>query len=336
MGPSAIRIAAEDFVIPPEFRELALASRSAGQIGGTRLSLVYSDGRTRLGDCYQQVPVRVLPAFHLGNEPASLVYLINPTAGLMDGDGHLLEIAAGPGTQAVVTSQSATRIHPCPKNFSTQQWRICAARDSQLVVLPGPTIPFRDARSYQRVDIELEAGARFVWAEIWHPGRYDRGALSEKFEFTSLIQETHVRRTGRLVFRDRFHWRGPWTATASRWHFGPHLAAGSLFVAGPIDLESLQSAVPESPQMESAVLPLESGDAIVRILGSPADVTASVVRAALVIAGRWSNTNAPPWLLESHALAANHWFSAVPEERTSDVSPAPPIVRSASANAALG
>ncbi len=97
MGPSAVRIAAEDFVIPPEFRELALAARSAGQIGGTRLSLVQSDGRTRLGDCYQQVPVRLLPAFHLGNEPASLVYLINPTAGLMDGDGHLLEIADGTG-----------------------------------------------------------------------------------------------------------------------------------------------------------------------------------------------------------------------------------------------
>ena len=94
MGPSAIRIAAEDFVIPPEFRELALAARSAGQIGGTRLSLVHSDGRTRLGDCYQQVPVRLLPAFHLGNEPASLVYLINPTAGLMDGDGHLLEMCS--------------------------------------------------------------------------------------------------------------------------------------------------------------------------------------------------------------------------------------------------
>ncbi len=336
MGPSAVRIAAEDFVIPPEFGELALASRSAGQIGGTRLSLIQSDGRTRLGDCYQQVPVRLLPAFHLGNEPASLIYLINPTAGLMDGDGHWLEIAAGPETQAVVTSQSATRIHPCPKNFSTQQWHIRAARNSQLVVLPGPTIPFRDARSYQRVDIELDEGARFVWAEIWHPGRYDRGAISEKFEFTSLIQETHVRRTGRLVFRDRFHWRGPWTPTASRWHFGPHLAAGNLFVAGPLELESLQTALPDHSHCESAVLPLESGDALVRILGSPADVTAAVVRAALVIAGRWSNLNAPPWLLESHALAANHWFSTVPEEPTSDVSPVPPIVRSASANAALG
>jgi urease accessory protein len=314
VGPSAIRIAAEDFVIPPEFHELALASHSAGQIGGTRLSLVHSDGRTRLGDCYQQVPIRVLPAFHLGHEPASLVYLLNPTAGLMDGDGHLLEIAAGPGTKAVVTGQSATRIHPCPKNFSTQQWQIRVAGDSQLVVLPGPAIPFRGARSYQRVDVELEVGARLVWAEIWHPGRYDRGELSERFQFTSLIQETQIRRCGHLAFRDRFHWRGPWDADAIGWHFGRHLAAGSLFVTGPFDARVLEgTGSNSSSELETAILPLGSGDTLLRFLGSPADVTQAVVRTALLVAGRWSNTENPvPWLLETHSLAANHWFSAVP------------------------
>jgi urease accessory protein len=311
VGPSAIRIAAEDFVIPPEFHDLALASRSAGQIGGVRLSLIDTDGQTRLGDCYQQVPIRVLPAFHFTNEPASLVYLLNPTAGLMDGDGHRLEIAAASGTQAVVTSQSATRIHPCPKNFSTQQWHIHADRDSELVVLPGPTIPFRGARSYQRVDVDLEEGARFIWAEIWHPGRYDRGTLSETFEFTSLIQETHIHRSGRLVFRDRFHWRGPWDADAIDWHFGKHLAAGSLFLAGPLDAHVLQEPLANiSPELESAILPLGSGDTLVRLLGSPPQVTQAIVRAALVLASRWSNAgNVVPWLLENHALAGNHWFS---------------------------
>jgi urease accessory protein len=326
VGPSAIRIAAEDFVTPHEFRDLVLASGSAGQIGGTRLTLVDSGGRTRLGDCYQQVPVRVLPAFHLGGEPASLVYLLNPTAGLMDGDGHRLDIAAASGTRAVVTSQSATRMHPCPKNFSTQQWHIRADRDSELVVLPGPTIPFRGARSYQRVDVELEEEAHFIWAEIWHPGRYDRGASSEMFEFTSLIQETHIRRAGRLVFRDRFHWRGPWDEETIKWHFGPHLAAGSLFVTGPLDIPALEEALARtSPDLESAVLTLASRDTLVRVLGAPSDVTQAVVRTALLIASRWTNgERAAPWLLETHGLAANHWFSALPSATAPGKSSAPP------------
>ena len=69
MGPSAVRITAETFVTPPEFDGLKLAQRSAGQIGGVRLELLPSNvnGRenARLGNCYQQVPLRVLPPFHL-------------------------------------------------------------------------------------------------------------------------------------------------------------------------------------------------------------------------------------------------------------------------------
>jgi urease accessory protein len=310
VGPSAVRITAENFVTPPEFDGLKLAQRSAGQIGGVRIELLPSDvnGRqtARLGTCYQQVPVRVLPPFHFEREPAGLVYLLNPTAGLMDGDGHWLEISTAPGAKAVVTGQSATRIHPCPRNFSTQQWRIRVAPRSQLVVLPGPTIPFQGARSYQRVEIDLEEDARFIWAEIWHPGRYDRGALSERFQFRSLIQETKVTRGGRLVYRDRFHWEGPWNAEMINWHLGPHLACGSLFVTGTVDEQRASAVQP----VEAAVMSLASGDTCVRYLGSPAAVTQAVVKAALSLAAGWSTTaNGTPWLLSSDGLAKNHWFS---------------------------
>ena len=305
MGPSSIRITAETFLTPPEFDGLKLAQRSAGQIGGVRLELL--PGGDRFGACYQQVPLRVLTPFRFDGEPASLVYLLNPAAGLMDGDGHWLEIATAPGARAVVTGQSATRIHPCPRNFSTQQWKIRVAPGSQLVMLPGPTIPFEGARSYQRVVIELADDARCIWAEIWHPGRYDRGDLSERFQFRSLIQETVVRRDGRLVFRDRFHWQGPWNAESVAWHLGPHLAYGSLFVTGPVD----ESHVNCGDQVETAVMPLASGDTCLRCLGAPAAVTHAVVHCALHIAAGWStNSSGTPWLLSSDGLAKNHWFSA--------------------------
>lgn len=309
MGPSAVRITAETFVTPPEFDGLKLAQHSAGQIGGVRLELLPLRGKTRLGDCYQQVPVRVLPPFHFDGEPAGLLYLLNPTAGLMDGDGHWLEIATAPGTKAVVTGQSATRMHPCPKNYSTQQWKIHVAAGSELVVLPGPAIPYQGARSYQRVQIDLEDDARFIWAEIWHPGRYDRGAESERFQFQSLIQETEVRRGGRLIYRDRFHWQGPWDAETIRWHLGDQLACGSLFVTGAVD----EQRVSFEPRVETAVMQLASGDTCLRCLGSPADVMHAVVNVALRLAASWSaNANGTPWLLSSDGLAKNHWFSSRP------------------------
>ena len=234
MGAPAIRITRGDFLTPPEFRELSLASPEAGRIGGARLELVYSGGLTRLGACYQQIPVRLFPPFQFDSEPAALLYLITLTAGLLDGDGHLIELTARAGTRAVVTGQSATRIHPALDRFATQQWSVEIEDDAFLVVLPGPAIPFQGSRYYQRGRVRLAPEARLIWGDIWLPGRYERGLMSERFQFERIVQDFEVYRRDRLVFRDRFHWEGPWAAEEVDWYLGGTLASGSLFVSGPV------------------------------------------------------------------------------------------------------
>jgi urease accessory protein len=310
LGAAAARITAEDFVTAPEYAGLRLADSSAGQVGGVRLRLVADGGATRLGPCYQQVPLRLLPPFTFDAEPAALVYLLNPTAGLMDGDGHLVEIEAGPGACAVITGQSATRVHPALGSYATQQWRVRAEAGARLVLLPGPTIPFRGCRYYQRVRIDLAEGARLVWGDVWLPGRYSRAEQSEWVAFERIIQDLEVQRDGRLVYRERFDWRGPWDSEAVRWHLGGPHAAGSLFVSGALLPPSRPEAGDRGGRQaaEGAVLALASGDTCVRWCGPPSEVIASVVRTALGEAGRWSGQG--PWLLASNHLAPNHWFSA--------------------------
>src|SRR6516225_3585346 len=93
LHPSSFRrITAADFVTPPELDRWSLAANGAGRIGGVRLELFADPAGTRLGACYQQVPLRVLPPFQFGPDHPALVYLLNPTAGLMDGDGQLVQI----------------------------------------------------------------------------------------------------------------------------------------------------------------------------------------------------------------------------------------------------
>ena len=186
MGSSAARITAADFVTPPELCDRRLAAEGAGRIGGVRLELAGDATAARLIRCYQQVPLRVLPAFQFGPGQPALVYLLNPTAGLMDGDGQLVCFRAGRGTRTVLVGQSATRIHPCLRGFSTQQWRISVDSGAVLVVLPGPAIPFQDSRYYQRVEIELAADAGLIWGDIWLAGRYAHGATPEQFRFATL------------------------------------------------------------------------------------------------------------------------------------------------------
>lgn len=316
MGSSAARITAADFLTPPELKAWSLAANGAGRIGGVRLELQRSNGRTVLGDCYQQVPLRVLPPFNVDRRSAAdrdgiadcslaLLYLLNPTAGLMDGDAQLVRLKAGSGTRAVVTGQSATRIHPCLHGLSTQQWHIEVGAGAVLVVLPGPAIPFARSRYYQRAVVDLAPDAALVWGDIWLAGRYARGTVSERFQFETLIQDLTVRRAGRLIFRDRFCWRGPWDELTA-WHFGEAPACGSLFGARGQE----QMKWPGSVGGDAARFITAAGDLCCRWQGGSERVTQGVVNTALRLAAFLSGQSPEePWLLAHCDLAANHWFS---------------------------
>jgi urease accessory protein len=310
LGSRAARITREDLLTPPEFRDLVSTGHPAARVGGARIELVRVGDETRLGSCYQQVPVRAMPPFVFDSEPAALLYLINLTAGLMDGDGHRIDIAARAGTRAVVTGQSATRVHPGVRSFATQQWDVRVEDDACLVVLPGPTIPFRGSRYYQRGRVELAPTARLIWGDIWLAGRYDRGALSERFQFERIVQDFEARREGRLIYRDRFRWDGPWIPEESAWYFGGSLASASLFVAGPVP-DALREP---APTLRRSTLQLDTGETCMRWCGPPAEVTADLVDCAFRLASDWTGgPDAPPWLRASNDLAPNHWFSSPAE-----------------------
>lgn len=308
MGPRTTRIAREDFLIPPEFRDIAAQGHPASRVGGVSLELNHDTPGTRLGHYFDQIPLRIMPAFRIAGEKASLLYLINLTAGLMDGDAHLVEVQARAGTHCVVTGQSATRVHPALASYATQQWNVRVERDATLVVLPGPLIPYAGSRYYQRGRVDLAENARLLWGEIWYPGRYSRGTESERFLFERIVQDFEASRDGIPFYRDRFRWDGPWSPEMADWHFGGELASGSLLVAGPLP-ESLQ---PAATGTRRSVLRLASGDACLRWCGTPAAVTKDVVETTMRIAGYWtSGPDAPPWLLDSTGLTSNHWFSSV-------------------------
>lgn len=308
MGQGPVAVTRQEFLTPPEFRDRESAYHPSARVGGARVELVRAGAETRLGACYQQIPLKVMPPFALDREPAALLYLINLTAGLLDGDAHLIEVAARPGTRAVVTGQSATRVHPALASYCTQQWNVTVGDDACLVVLPGPTIPYKGCRYYQRGRVELAPSARLLWGDIWLAGRYDRvGEQTERFVFDRIVQDFESRRAGRLVYRDRFRWDGPWSAEEVGWYFGGQLAAGSLFVGGPLP------ALPDpDPAVRRSVFPLDTGEACVRWVGPPTAVTADLVRVAFRVAADWTGgPAAPPWL-SSAELAPNHWFSAAP------------------------
>ena len=309
MGAAAARITAEDFLTPPEFARWSLATPPAGRIGGVRLHLEANSDETKLTGCYQQIPLRVLPPFQFGPSQPALIYLLNPTAGLMDGDAHLMHIHACQGSRAVVVGQSATRIHPALQSFCIQQWHVRVETGAVLVILPGPAIPFRGCRYAQRVRIDLEKDAGLIWGDLWYAGRYARGEASEQFQFETLIQDFTVFREGQLAFRDRFVWQGPWDMKKAIWHFGTHPACGSLFVTGGVK----EAILKESREYQRALFLTGDGDSCLRWLGPSEIVTKDLVETGLLLAASLAGGDGSPWLLPSHDLAPNHWFLPVKE-----------------------
>ncbi len=306
MGARAVRITREELLTPPEFQDFRARGHEASRVGGARIELYHENGETRLGTCHQQIPIRLMPPFAMDGEPASLLYLINLTAGLMDGDAHLIQLVARAGSRSVVTGQSATRVHPALNSFATQQWEVEVEEDAILVVLPGPTIPYQGTRYYQRGRVELAPTGRMIWGDIWLAGRYERGDLSERFLFERIIQDFEVRRSGGLIYRDRFRWDGPWSSAEVDWYFGGAWATGSLVIVGTVP----DQLPPPPPGVRQASFPLDTGAHCIRWCGHPTEVIHVLVETAMRLASNWTGgPDATPWLLRSSGLTPNHWFS---------------------------
>src|SRR5207253_8960668 len=121
-----------------------------------------------------------------------------------------------------------------------------------------------------------------------------------QFQFETLVQSLTIRRHGRLVFRDRFCWRGRWDKTAAAWHFGGQPACGSVFATGSFPVEAPAG-------LRGACLRTAAGDTCWRWAGPAEAVTQAVVGTALRLAGMREGRAA--WLLGGHDLAPTHWFS---------------------------
>lgn len=126
--------------------------------------------------------------------------LLHVGPGVMGGDLLSLAIDVERGAQAVVVSQSATKLHAMDDGAHAEQvMRVRVAAGGSLELHPGLTIPFARAAYHQRIEVDLEPGARFVLVERWASGRVARG---EQHAYRRAESRLHLRVDGRLVHAD--------------------------------------------------------------------------------------------------------------------------------------
>jgi urease accessory protein len=119
------------------------------------------------------------------------VILANPTAGLLAGDRHVVEVSAATGARAQVTTQAATKVFSMHGGCAEQRLRLSTEHGGWLEYVSHAVIPFRSASLQQNVEITVAATATAIYADILSLGRVES---SERLAFRSIALDLRVQR----------------------------------------------------------------------------------------------------------------------------------------------
>jgi len=165
--------------------------------GQARIRFKQTEGRTRLADLYQAGSSKIrFPKVY--DAPATAV-VINTAGGLTGGDRLSLEVAAGAGTHAIVTSQTAERAYRSVQGSAEVTGRFELEAGAFLEWLPQETILFEASGLRRSITADLAARARLLMIETVVLGRK---AMGERVGSVLFRDSWRIRREGRLVFAD--------------------------------------------------------------------------------------------------------------------------------------
>jgi urease accessory protein len=182
---------APDGLIPPA---------RVGRDGRLRLVFAHRGGRTVLTRTGWTLPLQVLAPLAL-DDPAAVVSVLNPTGGLVGGDRLIIDVAAGPGTHACLTTPSATRVYRSSGAPAVQDVTLRVGVGATLEWVPDHTIPFAGSSFRQSILVEMAEGARLILVDAFSAGRVARG---EAWRFALLDSALRIRDARGWLLVDRF------------------------------------------------------------------------------------------------------------------------------------
>jgi urease accessory protein len=185
-------------------------------------------GKTSLGEQSFRAP------FHVGKSYADahalLVQVVNPTAGVLEGDKLESHIAVDSGAALLVTTPSATRVFHMRAGAATSRQVIRVARGAWLEFWPEPLVPHAQADFTQTTEIEVEEGAEMLFADFLIPGRIARGEI---WQWRRLVLDLKLRIDRRLILRERAEQTGEELKALSMMAGMAQATFGTLFAASP-------------------------------------------------------------------------------------------------------
>ncbi len=126
--------------------------------------------------------------------------LLHPPGGIAGGDDLEMDVVAGTGAHAFITTPGAGKWYRSPGALSTQRVRMEVAPGGVLEWFPQEAIVFNGARARMETRVALAADACFLGWEIICLGRRASG---EQFDTGVLNLATSIEREGRPLWVER-------------------------------------------------------------------------------------------------------------------------------------
>ena len=193
-------------------------ARANGEI---RARFSVNGARTSIADLHEAGGLRLkFPKVPQGCEAV----LVNTAGGVVAGDHARLSFSAGPGAQAVVTTQAAEKIYKSEGDTARVDLALHIEPGAHLEYLPQETILFDRARFSRRLEADVATGGRLTILESIVFGRLGMGEIART---GLLVDQWRVRRGGDLVFAEALRLDGAISAALDR----PAVGAGARALA---------------------------------------------------------------------------------------------------------
>jgi len=177
-----------------------------GKTGAIKIALErdLQTNKTVTKELFSKVPLQVQKILYIEESLPQMayVYLMSPSGGILQGDRLRIDIRLENNAQAHVTTQAATKVYRMNSNYATQMVNVFVGDNCYLELIPDQLIPYRNARFYQRVKMQVHDSATAIYSEIITPGRVASG---ECFEYDICCFKTIATdQDSRLRFMDAF------------------------------------------------------------------------------------------------------------------------------------
>ena len=157
-----------------------------------------SRGRSCLREQSFRAPIHLSKPFWEENN--LILNVVNPTAGLMEGDRIYQEAIVKSGASLLLTMPGASRAHRTPSGWAEMEQRFVVEAGASLEVLPEIFIPQAGAHYRQSTKLEVAEDATLFFVESIAPGRTASG---ESFQYQRLDWHTDLWVGGRYTLRER-------------------------------------------------------------------------------------------------------------------------------------